>query len=144
MRNRGKTTTAGMLYKKLKPKAKDAHLFGVYGKELANDHPLIENGKPIDFVAHLEMGDKKVVIISMGDCPKYLEEKIDLFIDKVNYLVCCLRTQNRAGSARKMLLTKYANYPKEEFWTVHSEDITEMYLVKQGVVDRIEARIMSN
>ena len=142
MRNRVKTTTAGMFFKKLKTKAKAVYLTEAYDKELPKDHPLVENGKPIDFVAYLEMGNKKVVIVSMGDYPKYLVEKIDLNIDKMNYFVCCLRTQNRVGSARRMLLTKYANYPKEEFWTVRSEDKTEMYLVKQGVVDRIEAEII--
>ena len=86
--------------------------------------------------------DKKVVIVSIGDYPEYLENQIKVYLDNVNYFVCCLRTRDREGSTRRMLVTNYANYPMEEFWTVHSEDEAQKYAVKEEVVDKIVSIIM--
>ena len=144
IQNSGKTTTAGMVYKKLLPCAKKIRLTDGDEKVLSIDDPLLENGKPKDFIAYLELKDKKVVIVSIGDYPEYLESQIKVYLDKVNYFVCCLRTRDREGSTRRMLLTNYANYPMEEFWTVHSEDEAQKYAVKEEVVDKIVSIIMLN
>lgn len=144
-RDSGKTTTAGMVYKKLLPcveKEENVHLSDGNGKTLPIDDPLLENGKPKDFIAYLELKDKKVVIVSIGDYPEYLENQIKVYLDNVNYFVCCLRTRDREGSTRRMLVTNYANYPMEEFWTVHSEDEAQKYAVKEEVVDKIVSIIM--
>jgi hypothetical protein len=114
-RDSGKTTTAGMVYKKLLPCAKNVCLTDGDGKVLTIDDPLLEDGKPKDFIAYLEVNRKKVTIVSIGDYPDYLEQQIKIYLDKVNYFVCCLRTRDREGSTRRMLITNYSNYPKEEF-----------------------------
>ena len=133
-----------MVYKKLLPKAKIVKLADADGKKLPSDHSLLEKGKPIDFIAYLEINEKKIAIASIGDYPQYLEQRIESYVDKVDYFVCCLRTHNREGSARKMLLSKYANYPRKEFWTVHSEDEAKMFSVKEKVVEEIVSVIVSN
>jgi len=146
-RDSGKTTTAGMVYKKLlscAEKEGNVHLTDENGKTLPIDDSLLENGKPKDFIAYLELKDKKVVIVSIGDYPEYLENQIKVYLDNVNYFVCCLRTRDREGSTRRMLLTNYANYPMEEFWTVHSEDEAQKYTVKEKVVEEIVSIIISN
>ncbi len=143
-RDSGKTTTAGMVYKKLFPCAKSVRLTDGDGKKLPIDDSLIENSKPKDFIAYLEVKDRIVAIVSIGDYPEYLDEQIKIYLDKVDYFVCCLRTHNREGSTRKMLLTKYANYPMEEFWTVYSENEAQKYLVKEEVVEKIVSIIKLN
>ena len=146
-RDSGKTTTAGMVYKKLLPCAclkEKVRLYDGDGKALPIDHTLIENGKPMDFIAYMEVKGKKIAIVSIGDYPEYLEKQIKVYLDNVDYFVCCLRTHNRTGSTRKMLLTEYANYPREEFWTVHSENEAEKYSVKEKVIEKIVSVIMSN
>ena len=144
-RDSGKTTTAGMVYKKLLlcacPKEK-VRLSDGDGRALPIDHALLENEKPMDFIAYLEVNEKKVAIVSIGEYPDYLEKQIKIYLDEVDYFVCCLRTRNREGSTRRMLLTNYANYPMEEFWTVHSEDEAQKYAVKEEVVDKIVSVII--
>ena len=143
-RDSGKTTTAGMVYKKLLPCAKNVCLTDGDGKVLTIDDPLLEDGKPKDFVAYLEVNGKKVAIVSIGDYPDYLEKQIKIYLDKVDYFVCCLRTRDREGSTRRMLITNYSNYPKEEFRTVHSEDKSQMFSIKEEIVEKIVSVIMSN
>lgn len=143
-RNSGKTTTAGMVYKRLLPQAKIVMLTDAYGRELPNNHPLLEDEVPIDFIAYLEIKGKKIAIVSIGDYPQYLEQRIESYIDKVDFFVCCLRTHNREGSARKMLLSKYANYPRKEFRTVHSEGEAQMFSIKDKVVEEIVSVIVPN
>jgi len=136
-----------MVYKRLWPYAEKegkVRLIDGNGKTLPIDDPLLENEKPKDFIAYLELKDKKVAIVSIGDYPEYLENQIKVYLDNVNYFVCCLRTRDREGSTRRMLLTNYANYPMEEFWTVHSEDEAQKCAVKEEVVEKIVSIIMSN
>ena len=142
--NSGKTTTAGMVYKNLLPYAINVHLAEGNGKVLPIEDPLFENGIPMDFIAYMEVKGKKVAIVSMGDYPQYLKMQIEVYINKVNYFVCCLRTYNREGSTRRMLYTVYADYPKEEFWTEYSDDKFLELKVKENVVERIKSAIMSN
>lgn len=143
-RDSGKTTTAGMVYKKLLPSSKKVSLTDGNEEVLPINHELLENGKPKDFIAYLEVKGKKVVIVSIGDYPDYLERQIKIYLEKVDYFVCCLRTQNRKGSTRRMLLTEYASYPMEEFWTVYSEDEAQKYSIKEEVVEKIVSKITSN
>lgn len=133
-----------MVYKKLLPCAKNVRLTDGDGKVLPIDDLLFENEKPKDFIAYMEVNGRKVAIVSIGDYPDYLEKQIKIYLDKVDYFVCCLRTRDREGSTRRMLLTNYANYPMEEFWTVHSEDESQKYYVKEEVVEKIVSTIMSN
>ena len=146
-RDSGKTTTAGMVYKKLLPFAfpkEKVRLSDGDGKALPINHTLNENDKPMDFIAYMEVKGKRVAIVSLGDYPEYLEKQIKIYIDKVDFFVCCLRTRNREGSARRMLLENYSKYPREEFETVHSEDEAEKYSVKEEVVVKIVSVIKSN
>lgn len=136
-RDSGKTTTAGMVYKKLLSCAKNARLTDGDGKVLPIDDLLFENGKPKDFIAYLEVKGEKVVIVSIGDYPEYLEKQIKIYLGKVDYFVCCLRTQNREGSARRMVYTKYEDYSKEEFWIEYSEDEKQQFAAKENTVNQI-------
>ena len=145
--NSGKTTTAGMVYHCLRQHADDevkVSLTDADGKDLPIDHPLMENGEPMDFIANMEVKGKKVVIVSLGDYPEYLKRQIEVYLDKVVFFVCCLRTRDREGSTRRMLYTDYASYPKEEFGAEYSEDEAQMFEVKAKVVERIKSAIMSN
>jgi len=142
--NSGKTTTAGMVYKSLWPHAINVHLTDADGNDLPTDHPLIENGKPIDFIANMKVKGKKVVIVSLGDYPEYLKRQIEIYLNEVVYFVCCLRTRDRKGSTRRMLYSDYVHYPKEEFWTEFSDDKSQRLEVKRKVVDKIKSTIMSN
>ena len=145
--NSGKTTTAGMVYHSLQHHADDENkvsLTDADGKILPIDHPLMENGEPIDFIAEMKVKGKKVVIVSLGDYPEYLKRQIEIYLNEVVYFVCCLRTRDRKGSTRRMLYTDYADYPKEEFWTEYSDDKYLKLKVKENVVERIKSAIMSN
>lgn len=144
IRDSGKTTTAGMVYKKLLPCAKVVRLTDGDGNMLPIDDSLIENGMPKDFIAYMEVKGRKVAIVSIGDYPEYLETQIKAYLDEVDYFVCCLRTHDREGSTRRMLITNYSNYPKEEFRTVHSEDKSQMFSIKEEIVEKIVSVIMSN
>ena len=139
--NSGKTTTAGMVYKELQPSAKNVQLTDAEGKKMQKEDTLFENGKPKDFVAYLEVKGKKVAIVSIGDNPHYLKTKIEVYINQVDYFVCCLRTQNREGSARRMLYTEYEDYSKEEFRIEYSEDEKQQYEVKEKTVKQIVSSI---
>lgn len=80
-RDSGKTTTAGMVYKKLLPcveKKENVRLTDGNGKLLPIDDSLFENGKPMDFIAYLEVNGVKVAIVSTGDYPEYLEKQIKI------------------------------------------------------------------
>ena len=123
---------------------KEVSLTDADGKVLPIDHPLIEDGKPIDFIAEMKVKGKNVVVVSLGDYPEYLKRQIEIYLDKVFFFVCCLRTRDREGSTRRMLYTDYASYPKEEFCTEYSDDEAQMFVVKGKVVERIKSIIMSN
>ncbi len=143
--NSGKTTTAGMVYKKLREYAKDPWLADISEIEISPDDSLIENGEPKDFLAYLEINGKSVAMISAGDKADYLKEYVEAYLEKsVDYIICCLRSINRDGSARRMLFTDFANYPKKEFWTVYSDDPKQKYAVKESVVNQIVSVIKSN
>lgn len=142
--NSGKTTTARLVYQSLWPQAINVHLTDAYEKDLPKEHPLIEEGKPIDFIAGMKVNGKDVAIVSLGDYPEYLKRQIAIYLNQVDFFVCCLRTRDREGSTRRMLYTDYANYPKEEFWTEYSEDKSLEFKVKEKVVERIKSAIMSN
>jgi len=133
----GKTTTAGMVYKELLLDAKDVHLTDGFGNALPIDDVLFENGKPKDFIAYMVVKDKKVVIVSIGDSPQYLKKQIENYLNEVAYFVCCLRTQNREGSSRRMVFADYVDYLKEEFWIEYSEDETQKFAVKEKTVNQI-------
>ena len=138
--NSGKTTTAGMVYHSLRHHADDedkVSLTDANGKVLPIDHPLMENGKPMDFIANMEVKGKKVVIVSLGDYPQFLKTQIEIYLEEVDFFVCCLRTRDREGSTRRMLFTDYADYPKEEFWIEYSEDETQKHAVKKKIASQI-------
>ena len=145
--NSGKTTTAGMVYHSLQQHADcedKVSLTDADGKVLPIDHSLLENGEPMDFIANMEVKGKKVVIVSLGDYPEYLKRQIVIYLNKVDFFVCCLRTRDRKGSTRRMLYSDYADYPKEEFWTEFSDDKSQRFEVKGKVVKKIKSTIMSN
>ena len=133
-----------MLYKSLWQQAVNVHLSDANGEVMPIDHPLIENGKPVDFIANMEVEGKKVLIVSLGDYPEYLKRQIEIYLDQVDFFVCCLRTRDREGSTRRMLYTDYSTYPKEEFPTEYSENEAQRFEVKGNVVERIKSAIMSN
>lgn len=136
--NSGKTTTAGMVYKKLREYAKDPWLADISEMKISPDDSLIENGEPKDFLACLEIDGKRIAIISAGDKAVYLKEYVEAYLEKnVDYIICCLRSINREGSSRRMLFTDFVNYPKQEFWTVYSNDPKQKYAVKENIVNQI-------
>lgn len=103
----------------------------------------MDNGIPKDFIAHLNIKGKKVAMISAGDIAQYVKEYVEDYLDKqFDYIICCIRTVNRKGSARRVLYSDFASYPKEEFWTVYSDDKEQMFNVKKNIVNQIVSKIV--
>lgn len=139
----GKTTTMGMIYKKLLLSAKDPYLADVNENRIPVNDSLMDNGIPKDFIAHLNIKGKKVAMISAGDIAQYVKEYVEDYLDKqFDYIICCIRTVNRKGSARRVLYSDFASYPKEEFWTVYSDDKEQMFNVKKNIVNQIVSKIV--
>lgn len=142
--NSGKTTTMGMVYKKLLPLATEAYLADASDVEISTDDTLMRYGNPIDFISYLKINNKTTIaMISAGDVAADVKDYAEAYLkNNVDYIICCARTQNRKGSARRVLYDDFKEYPKEEFWPVYSDDKSQMFSVKEDVVEQIISKIL--
>ena len=105
--NSGKTTVAACVHNELiNPEGALLKLFRTAGGYM----PVI--GEMRDFWSVLDLGRKRIVIISQGDDANYLEKMMEHLIWSYapDILVVCTRTRELEGSSRKMLNEKYGSY----------------------------------
>ncbi|CAM4389228.1 hypothetical protein [Flavobacterium terrigena] len=151
----GKTTTAGLLFEQLKPKASQFKLFNWAWKEIDKLHYNSE-GELIDFIAVLVIDGKVIIIISQGDKPNVLQKVLDFLkdlislskitginISKIDIVICCARSRNVNGSTYKMLTKRINSNNLFDFWTSKDDDISKKLSCKQKVVDELVQKIKS-
>ena len=102
--NSGKTTTAACLHNELiNPEGALLKLFRTAGGYM----PVM--GEMRDFWSVLDLGRKRIVIISQGDDANYLEKMMEHLIWSYvpDIVVVCTRTRSVEGSSWNMLHDKY-------------------------------------
>ena len=102
--NSGKTTTAACVHNELiNPEGALLKLFRTAGGYM----PVI--GEMRDFWSVLDLGRKRIVIISQGDDANYLEKMMEHLIWSYapDIVVVCTRTRSVDGSSWNMLHEKY-------------------------------------
>jgi hypothetical protein len=153
--NGGKTTTAGILFQKLRQKAEYSKIIN-YNFEEIEDLKYGSNGNLYDFIGILVVWGKLIIIISKGDVADDLlqlinqlekeEEIIRLVAGKktiADIIVCCARSRNRKKSTIEMLYNKVSEMDRSEFWTDYSESWEDRISAKKEVVDNIIEKIES-
>ena len=148
--NSGKTTTAWCVYQRLLPYP-DATQMLIGGAQVENHGEIVYkippyDNFPDDFKAVLHIYGYTVAIISAGDIDEWLEDDVESVYSEVDFIVTCLRSYNRAGSSRRMLMEKYSKDYTKEFWVeapnmslTHPMDIVNS---KRPVADRIANYIL--
>lgn len=148
--NSGKTTTAWCVYQRLLPYS-DATRILIGGAEVENHGEIVYKIPPYDrlpedFKAVLHIYGFTVAIISAGDIDDWLEDEIESVYSEADFIVISLRSYNRVGSSRRMLIEKYSNDYTKEFWVeaanpsiTHPMDIVNS---KRPVADRIANYIL--
>ncbi len=127
--NSGKTTTAWCVYQRLFPYSEDTQLY-ICGSKVINHGEIVYKpapyeAQPEDFKAILKVPGYTVAIISGGDDDELLEKEIESVYGEADFIVISLRTINRAGSSRRMVLTKYPNdYTREFFVPDYNSSLT--------------------
>ena len=137
----GKTTTATFLHNKLLEQ-------GAKVKHLHTNGNYLSVGKwMVDFQSVLDLGKKRIVIISEGDDDDRLAELMEnlIYDYRPDIVVVCARKYDKVGSSYRMLREKYKDLIKSEneFWTAFSDDRAKMIDVKRPIVDIIINRIQS-
>ena len=137
----GKTTTATFLHNKLLEQ-------GAKVKHLHTNGNYLSVGKwMVDFQSVLDLGKKRIVIISEGDDDERLAELMEnlIYDYRPDIVVVCARKYDKVGSSYRMLREKYKDLIKSEneFWTAFSDDRAKMIDVKRPIVDIIINRIQS-
>ena len=105
--NSGKTTTAACVHNELiNPEGALLKLFRTAGGYM----PVI--GEMRDFWSVLDLGRKRIVIISQGDDANYLEKMMEHLIWSYapDIVVVCTRTRSVDGSSWNMLHDKYRKF----------------------------------
>lgn len=147
----GKTTTAGLLFEKLKQKAEKVKIFNCAWKEI-DGLKHTPKGSLIDFIAVLIIKGKVYIIISQGDVADDLKGVLEYIIDilninnktkfgitKIDVIICCARSIDREGSTYRMLKKRIESHKRFEFWTSKSVNSADKYAIKEKVTnDMIE------
>lgn len=118
--NTGKTTTAWCVYQRLLPYSEGSVMY-IRGTQVINHGEIVYkeppyDKQPDDFKVILNLPGYKAAIISGGDDDELLEKEIESVYGEADFIVISLRTINRAGSSRHMVLTKYPNDYTREFF----------------------------
>lgn len=139
--NDGKTTTATMLHNDLVARSTAVRLLKTNGDYLPVGNEVR------DFRSVIDIKEKRIVIISAGDCDDVLNEEMEelIYQYRPDIMVVCARTQDRDGSAYRMLKDNYADLIKEEneFWTEWTDNRDDAISKKHSVVETIANRIMN-
>lgn len=147
--NGGKTTTCGVLYKKLSEKAEFSRLYN-YQFERIDKLKYNQKGNLIDFIAIIILNGKIIIIISQGDIAKRLEDILDKLTDfrivdniinRIDFFVLCARSQMRTNSTIKMLYDRIPENQRKEFWTTKNKDDKDIETNKLKVVEEIISHI---
>ena len=144
--NSGKTTTASLVYTELLKHAEVEHMFNGEKPVSVNGLVYREDGTVEDFNAALTINGKTVCILSAGDNANDTREALDWLLRDYNFdiIICCSRSQNKAGSVYRMLIEKY--FPNHELvletTTIHDTDPDQKYSVKKKIVDEIVKKVL--
>ncbi len=135
----GKTTTATFLHNQLLEHGAKVKLLHTNGNYLSVGNWMV------DFQSVLDIGKKRIVIISEGDDDDRLAELMESLIYdyRPDIVVVCARAYDRVGSSYRMLTEKYKDLIKSEneFWTEFADDYSQMIEVKRQIVELIINRI---
>lgn len=137
--NNGKTTTATLLHNELVGRGANLKLLKTNGNYLSVDNWMV------DFQSVLDLGKKRIVIISEGDDDDRLAELMESLIDdyRPDIVVVCARARDVEGSSYRMLTERYEDLvkPENEFWTEFADDCSKMLDVKRPIVELIVNKI---
>jgi len=125
--NSGKTCTMWMIYHMLGHLLQDGnctHEFKLKNGSWSifkTPHPIayFNDKDATDFMAKLIVKDLKIGIISEGDEPIPLENKINEFLSEgMDIIICCVRTRATKYSSLKMFLDKFSGVYKCDWLTL--------------------------
>lgn len=138
-RDDGKTTTATLLHNELIGQGANVKMLKTDGNYLSVDNWMV------DFQSVLDLGKKRIVIISEGDDDDRLAELMESLIDdyRPDIVVVCARARDVEGSSYRMLTERYEDLvkPENEFWTEFADDRSKMLDVKRPIVELIVNKI---
>lgn len=138
-RDDGKTTTATLLHNELIGQGANVKMLKTNGNYLSVDNWMV------DFQSVLDLGKKRIVIISEGDDDDRLAELMESLIDdyRPDIVVVCARARDVEGSSYRMLTERYEDLvkPENEFWTEFADDRSKMLDVKRPIVELIVNKI---
>ena len=140
--NSGKTTTAACVHNELiNPEGALLKLFRTAGGYL----PVI--GEMRDFWSVLDLGRKRIVIISQGDDANYLQKMMEHLIWSYapDIVVVCTRTRELEGSSLKMLNEKYGSFIRQDciFETTRTPNPADALVAKKALAHDIVTKIKS-
>lgn len=140
--NSGKTTTAACLHNELiNPEGALLKLFRTAGGYM----PVM--GEMRDFWSVLDLGRKRIVIISQGDDANYLEKMMEHLIWSYapDIVVVCSRTRELEGSSLKMLNEKYGHFIRQDciFEVVKTDNPADALNAKKTLAHDIVNKIKS-
>ena len=139
--NDGKTTTSSILHNQLVERGAKVKLLQTNGNYLSVCNWMV------DFQSVLDLGKRRIVIISEGDDDDRLAELMDELINEYrpDIVVVCARARDIEGSSYRMLTQKYKDLiePRNVFWTEYTDDNSKINEVKSLVVEKIINRIQS-
>ena len=102
-------------------------------------------GEMRDFWSVLDLGRKRIVIISQGDDANYLEKMMEHLIWSYapDILVVCTRTRELEGSSRKMLNEKYGSFIRPDciFEVTRTDSPADALDAKKSVAHDIVLKI---
>lgn len=137
--NGGKTTTATMLHNTLVGRSSAVRLLKTNGDYLSVGQDIF------DFKSVIDLGKKRVAIISAGDVDDTLNEEMEKLIEvyRPDILVVCARTKDYPGSSHRMLTEKYGDNinPENVFRVDYTDDPALMLDAKRAVVKKIANKI---
>lgn len=140
--NDGKTTTATLLHNELIRQGASLKMLKTNGNYLSVDNWMV------DFQSVLDIGKKRIVIISEGDDDDRLAELMESLIYdyRPDIMIVCARKYDKVGSSYRMLTEKFKDLikPENEFWTEFSDDRTKMIEVKRPILEKIINRMQSS
>ena len=125
--NGGKTTTCGVLYEELKINAEFSKLYTSKWKPIDDLKYNQKNNNLFDFISILVINGIVIIIISQGDVASGLEKNLEKLEDfefvksitnnrKIDFIVCCARSQMRVNSTFEMLNKRIPQTYRKEFW----------------------------
>lgn len=140
--NSGKTTTIWLVYLELLKQGATVLSFSntFHGNSYTIPNVLPPANNIYDFVAEVVFNKKRIVIVSQGDTPDYVDNELQKILPtSPNFIVCASRSQYRTDSTWELFETKYTNllYDRICLWSEYTTNAQNKLIVKNPTIEVI-------